>query len=73
MSEGERLTLDYLETQFKEMGLDPMFGDSYRQAVPLVAIEATGDLTLGVSIPSGGMLLSYANGPETAVWTTQRG
>jgi len=71
MSEGERLTLDYLETQFKEMGLDPMFGDSYRQAVPLVAIEATGDLAFGVSIPSGGMLLTYANGPETAVWTTQ--
>ena len=71
MSEGERLTLDYLETQFKGMGLDPMFGNSYRQAVPLVAIEATGDLTFGVSIPDGGMLLTYANGPETAVWTTQ--
>ena len=38
MSEGEKLTLDYLESQFREMGLDPMFGDSYRQPVPLVAI-----------------------------------
>ena len=69
MSEGERLTLNFLETQFKEMGLEPMFGDSYRQPVPLVAIEATGDLTFGVSSPDGETVLSYANGPETAVWT----
>jgi Zn-dependent M28 family amino/carboxypeptidase len=71
MSEGERLTLNYLETQFKEMGLEPMFGDSYRQPVPLVAIEATGDLTLGISTPEGKTVLSYANGPESAVWTTR--
>ena len=71
MSEGERLTLDYLETQFKEMGLEPMFGDSYRQPVPLVAIEASGDLTLGVANPQGETVLSYANGPESAVWTTR--
>ena len=71
MSEGERLTLDYLETQFKEMGLEPMFGDSYRQPVPLVAIEATGDMTLTVANPQGETVLSYANGPETAVWTTR--
>ena len=71
MSEGERLTLDYLESQFREMGLQPMFGDSYRQPVPLVAIEATGDLTLGVANPQGETVLSYANGPESAVWTTR--
>lgn len=40
MSEGERLTLDFLETHFREMGLEPLFGDSYRQAVDLVSIEA---------------------------------
>ncbi|MGA9572718.1 MAG: M28 family metallopeptidase [Lysobacterales bacterium] len=71
MSEGERLTLDFLETQFKDMGLKPMFGDSYRQPVPLVSIEATGDLTLNVSDPNGETLYSYANGPESAVWTTR--
>jgi len=69
MSEGERLTLDYLETQFREIGLEPMFGDSYRQPVPLVAIEAHGDMTLGISTPDGKEVLSYANGPEAAVWT----
>jgi Zn-dependent M28 family amino/carboxypeptidase len=40
MSEGERLTLDFIENRFREMGLDPLFGESYRQAVDLVAIEA---------------------------------
>ena len=71
MSEGERLTLDFLETQFKAMGLAPMFGDSYRQPVPLVAIEATGDLTLGIADANGKTVHSYANGPESAVWTTR--
>ncbi|HEY5774860.1 MAG TPA: M28 family metallopeptidase [Xanthomonadales bacterium] len=71
MSEGERLTLDYLEAQFREIGLEPMFGDSYRQPVPLVAIEATGDLSLGVSGTDGAKLHSFANGPESAVWTTR--
>jgi Zn-dependent M28 family amino/carboxypeptidase len=67
MSEGERLTLNYLESQFREMGLEPMFGDSYRQAVPLVAIEAYGDLTL--SVRGDGVDLAYGNGPEATVWT----
>ena len=69
MSEGERLTLNYLETQFQEMGLEPMFGDSYRQAVPLVAIEAHGDMTMHIGDESDSVSLSYSNGPETAVWT----
>lgn len=71
MSEGERLTLDYLETQFRDMGLEPMFGDSYRQPVPLVSIDATGDLTLNISSAEGKSLHAYANGPESAVWTTR--
>ena len=69
MSEGERLTLNYLETQFKDMGLEPMFGDSYRQAVPLVAVEAQGDLTMHIRNEAGDVDLSFENGPETAVWT----
>ena len=40
MSEGERLTLDFLENRFRNMGLDPLFGDSYQQPVELVSIEA---------------------------------
>ncbi|MBY5921089.1 M28 family metallopeptidase [Ferrimonas balearica] len=35
-TEGETLTLAYLEGQFKAMGLEPGNGDSYLQAVPMV-------------------------------------
>ncbi|MCF6261966.1 MAG: M28 family metallopeptidase [Xanthomonadales bacterium] len=37
-SAGEKLTVDYIEQKFIANGLQPMFGDSYRQAVPLVSI-----------------------------------
>jgi hypothetical protein len=40
MSEGEQLTLEFIESRFREMGLAPLFGDSYRQPVDLVSIEA---------------------------------
>jgi Zn-dependent M28 family amino/carboxypeptidase len=69
MSEGERLTLNYLESEFRKLGLEPMFGDSYRQPVPLVAIEAHGDRSLSIGNDSGSVALAYANGPESAVWT----
>lgn len=40
MSDGEKLTMDFIEERFQAMGLDPLFDDSYRQAVELVSIEA---------------------------------
>jgi len=40
MSEGERLTLQFIESRFRELGLEPLFGDSYLQPVDLVSIEA---------------------------------
>jgi Zn-dependent M28 family amino/carboxypeptidase len=40
MSEGEKLTLDFLQEEFRSMGLAPLFGDSYLQPVDLVSIEA---------------------------------
>jgi len=39
MSEGEQLTLEFIGNRFREMGLDPLFGDSYLQSVNMVAIE----------------------------------
>ncbi|SIO16073.1 M28 family metallopeptidase [Algoriphagus halophilus] len=38
-TEGERITVNYLEKEFKEMGLEPGNGDSYFQEVPLVSIQ----------------------------------
>lgn len=40
-TEGETKTLDYLETQFRNMGLKPGNGDSYFQEVPMVELNAT--------------------------------
>ncbi|MDZ4730957.1 MAG: M28 family metallopeptidase [Xanthomonadales bacterium] len=40
MSEGETLTLELIENRFRELGLQPLFDDAYRQAVDLVSIEA---------------------------------
>ncbi len=70
MSEGERLTLNYLEKQFREMGLKPMFGDSYRQAVPLVSIEASPDMALSISNMEGNVR-SYAYGTEVMLGSPQ--
>ena len=70
MSEGERLTLNYLEKEFKDMGLKPMFGDSYRQAVPLVSIEAEPDMALSISDMEGNVH-SYAYGNQVVMGSPQ--
>ena len=70
MSEGERLTLNYLERQFREMGLKPMFGDSYRQPVPLVSIEADPAMALTISDLEGNVH-AYAYGPEVMLSSPQ--
>lgn len=58
LSEGEQLTIAYLEKAFKEMGLKPGFGDSYLQPVPLAKISADQQMQLDI----GG--LKFANGSE---------
>ncbi len=70
MSEGERLTLNYLEKEFRDMGLKPMFGDSYRQAVPLVSIEADPDMALSISDVEGNVY-SYAYGNQVVLGSPQ--
>ena len=70
MTEGERLTLNYLESQLSEMGLKPMFGDSYRQPVPLVSIAADPAMALAVR-DAQGKLHSYAYGSEVVMGSPQ--
>jgi len=47
-SAGEKLTLDYLTEQFTAIGFKPGNGNSFLQAVPLVSIEASADMTLTI-------------------------
>lgn len=70
MSEGERLTLNYLENQFREMGLKPMFGDNYRQPVPLVSIEADPATALSISDMEGNVH-AYNYGSEVMISSSQ--
>ncbi len=48
-SEGERLTIKYLEDEFRKAGLSPGNGNSYTQNVPLASIEVTNKPSLIVT------------------------
>ncbi len=66
-TEGEQLTTTFLESKFKEMGLEPGNGDSYFQEVPMVSI---------VSRPEPSMAFKSAKGvvvgegvKDFVIWT----
>ncbi|XOV90854.1 MAG: M28 family metallopeptidase [Bacteroidota bacterium] len=66
-TEGERKTLDFLETSFKTIGLSPGNGDSYFQAVPLVEIDPYPDEKLSINGPNGRIELN--RGSEFVAWS----
>ena len=55
---GGKKTVEYLETEFKRLGLDPVFNNSYRQAVGLVELNVTNEPALN---------LKHADGQETVL------
>jgi len=57
---GEQRTIEYLEEQFLELGLQPVDGGSFRQAVPLVDITATA-ANLSFRKGAGGMDLAFGD------------
>jgi Zn-dependent M28 family amino/carboxypeptidase len=65
---GER-TVEYLEQQFRELGLQPANGDSYRQEVALVELTAAPDARLAFARGETGMQLAYG---DDMVITTRR-
>jgi hypothetical protein len=66
-SAGEQKTIDYLESQFRAIGLEPGNGDSFVQSVPLVSMTVDPGTTLKVSGQSGAA--AYAYGDDFMVWT----
>ena len=56
-TEGEKKTLEYLESQFREMGIEPGNGESYLQEVPMVEITATAEQNMRVKGPGGNLTL----------------
>jgi len=57
---GEQRTVEYLEKQFLELGLQPARGGSFRQEVALVEITAT-DPQLSFARGAGGMTLAFGD------------
>lgn len=66
-TEGETKTIDYLQKQFRAVGLQPGNGDSYLQEVPMVNIEATAAPTMAVQTPKGSMTLKAFD--DYVIWT----
>ena len=69
---GGKKTVNYLETEFKNLGLEPAFGDSYRQAVPLTELNITNDPPL-VFEHKDGSSVSLAYKESSVVFTSRSG
>jgi len=59
-SEGERRTIEYLEKEFLELGLQPVAGGDFRQDVALVEITGS-DQKLAFARGAGGMTLAQGD------------
>jgi Zn-dependent M28 family amino/carboxypeptidase len=66
-SEGERVTIAYLQDAFEGLGLEPANGDSWLQEVPLVAITAGSDMVLRVTGEDGAAELGFQT--DFMAWT----
>ncbi len=63
-TEGERRTVEYLEKEFLELGLQPAAGGDFRQAVALVEITGSAQ---GLSFSRDGGALTLAHGDDMVV------
>ncbi|HEV7350552.1 M28 family metallopeptidase [Telluribacter sp.] len=66
-TEGETKTINYLQAQYRAVGLEPGNGESYLQEVPMVNIEATAAPTMQVTSPRGTTTLKAFD--EYVIWT----
>ena len=66
-SAGEEKTVQYLEAQFKRLGLKPGNGDSYFQTVPMV--ETTADETTSLKLDLKGQARELKFGSDMVVGT----
>uniref|UniRef100_UPI0040489D4B M28 family metallopeptidase n=1 Tax=Algoriphagus sp. TaxID=1872435 RepID=UPI0040489D4B len=64
---GEKMTTQFLESKFKEMGLEPGNGDSYFQEVPMVSIVSRPQQTMAFEGPQGAIQGAGLN--DFVLWT----
>ena len=66
-SPGETKTTEYIRTQLQNLGIAPGNGDSFYQAVPLVAIAAAP--TVELAVVGSDYARTFAYGEDMMVWT----
>jgi Zn-dependent M28 family amino/carboxypeptidase len=66
-TESEKLTLDYLEAEFRKLGLKPGNGASFLQEVPMVEITAGSDATL--TFATAGVDANLKFREDMVIWT----
>lgn len=66
-TEGEKLTLEYLEAEFRKLGLKPGNGASFLQEVPMVEITAASDAALSFS--TAGQRTDLGFREDMVIWT----
>ena len=67
---GGQKTVAYLQQEFKKIGLEPAFGDSYRQAVPLMELNVTNSPALSLAHSDSGVdTLAYKE--DSVVFTSR--
>lgn len=64
---GEKLTIDYLEKQFRAAGLEPGNGNSYLQEVPMVSISTQASPSMLVNTPTSQFTLRGYD--DYVIWT----
>jgi Zn-dependent M28 family amino/carboxypeptidase len=64
---GETRTLEYLEGEFRKLGLEPGNGASFLQQVPMVEIAAAPDASLGFT--TGNDVVSLKFRDDMVIWT----
>jgi Zn-dependent M28 family amino/carboxypeptidase len=66
-TESEKLTLDYLEAEFRKLGVKPGNGASFLQEVPMVEITAGSDAALKFTTDGVGTDLRFRD--DMVIWT----
>ncbi len=66
-TEGEKLTLDYLQAESRKLGLKPGNGASFLQEVPMVEITAAADAALGFTTAGVETQLRFRD--NMVIWT----
>ena len=64
---GETKTIDFLQQQYRAIGLEPGNGNSYLQEVPMVNIKATAAPSMSVTAPNGNFTLKAFD--DYVIWT----